>query len=119
MKFWKKTDGDIFESPQETMGFSNDKKSLYSSMIQSFIIKQYKFQNLEQVKDIKQLLLGRNILIIDAKRILEDERMTIADLKRVIEEIKLFLRENGGGSLGRIGDQYLIITPNASVRIGN
>ncbi|GAH14401.1 unnamed protein product, partial [marine sediment metagenome] len=29
-----------------------------------------------------------------------------------------FLRENGG-SIGRLGDHYLILTPNAHIKIAN
>ncbi|KKM14455.1 hypothetical protein LCGC14_1705970, partial [marine sediment metagenome] len=39
-------------------------------------------------------------------------------LKRCIEELKAFLREIGG-SLGRLGDNYLILTPNAHIKIAS
>ncbi|MFX1304174.1 MAG: cell division protein SepF [Promethearchaeota archaeon] len=112
-KFWgKKDDNDLLGSPQETMGFSKE----YSSLLQNFIIKKYDFSNLAQVEDIKKQLLGRKILIINAKEILKN--VDVSELKRGIEDIKSFLRENGG-SMGRLGDQYLVITPNAHVKIAN
>lgn len=54
--------------------------------------------------------------LINAKEILEN--VEISDLKRGIEELKMFLRENGG-SMGRLGNQYLILTPNNHVKIAN
>jgi SepF-like predicted cell division protein (DUF552 family) len=117
-KFRKKQADEIIGSPLETMGFSKSTKALYSKMMQSFTIKLYEFSSIDQVEDIKKQLLGRKILVINAKEILENGLIPVTDLKRGIDEIKAFLREHGG-SLGRIGDQYLILTPNASVRISN
>ncbi|MFX1499900.1 MAG: cell division protein SepF [Promethearchaeota archaeon] len=112
-KLWgKKEDQELLGSPQETMGFSKE----YSSLLQNFIIRKYDFTNLHQVEDIKNQLLKRKILIINAKEILEN--VDVSELKKGIEEIKTFLRENGG-SIGRLGDNYLIVTPNAHVKIAN
>jgi SepF-like predicted cell division protein (DUF552 family) len=112
-KFWgKKSNDDLLSSPQETMGFSKE----YSSLLQNFTIRKYDFTNLNQVEDIKNQLLKRKILIINAKDVLE--YVDVTELKRCIEELKSFLRENGG-SMGRLGDNYLIMTPNANVKIAN
>ncbi len=112
-KLWgKKEDSILLGAPQETMGFSKE----YSSLLHNFIIKKYDFSNLEQIADIKKQLNGRRILIINAKKILEN--VDISELKRGIEDIKNFLRDRGG-SMGRIGDQYLILTPNAHIKISN
>jgi len=112
-KFWgKKDDTDLLGSPQETMGFSKE----YSSLLQNFIIRKYDFTNLAQVEDIKKQLLGRKILLINARDILKN--VDVSELKRGIEDLKAFLRDNGG-SMGRLGDQYLILTPNAHIKIAN
>jgi len=103
---------ELLGSPQEAMGFSKE----YSSLLQNFIIKKYDFSDINQVEDIKKQLLGRKILLINAKEILEN--VEISELKRGIEDIKMFLRENGG-SMGRLGDQYLILTPNNHIKIAN
>ena len=94
------------------MGFSKE----YSSLLQNFIIRKYDFTNLNQVEDIKNQLLKRKILILNAKNILEN--VDVSELKRGIEDLKSFLRENGG-SMGRLGEHYLIMTPNAHVKIAN
>ena len=112
-KLWgKKEDHELLGSPTETMGFSKE----YSSLLQNFIVRKYDFTNLNQVEDIKKQLLKRKILIINAKEILEN--VDVSKLKRGIEDLKTFLRENGG-SMGRLGDHYLIMTPNAHVKIAN
>ncbi|MFX0036165.1 MAG: cell division protein SepF [Candidatus Hermodarchaeota archaeon] len=112
-KLWgKKEDYDLLGSPQETMGFSKE----YSSLLQNFIIRKYDFTNINQIEDIKKQLLGRKILIMNAKEILEN--VDVSELKKCIEDLKSFLRENGG-SMGRLGDQYLIMTPNSHIKIAN
>lgn len=111
-KFRNRKDDELLGSPQETMGFSKE----YSSLLHNFIIKKYDFSNLNQVEDIKKQLLGRKILLINAKEILEN--VEISELKGGIEELKVFLRENGG-SMGRLGDHYLILTPNTHIKIAN
>ncbi len=112
-KLWgKKEDSELLGSPQDTMGFSKE----YSSLLHNFIIRKYDFTNLNQIEDIKNQLLKRKILIINAKEILEN--VDVSELKRNIEDLKSFLRENGG-SMGRLGDNYLIMTPNAHVKIAN
>lgn len=111
-RFWKKIETDLLSSPEETMGFSRE----FSSLTQSFTIKKYDFSSIKQVEEIKKQLLNRRILILNAKDILQN--IDITQLKRGIEDIKSFLRENGG-SMARLGDQYLILTPNSWVKISN
>ena len=110
-RYWKKVEEDLLSSPEETMGFSREFSSL-----QSFTIKRYDFSSLEQVEEIKKELLGKKILILNATDILKS--IDITKLKRGIEDLKSFLRENGG-SMARLGDQYLILTPNSCVKISN
>ncbi len=112
-KLWGKKDNNtLLGSAHETMGFSKE----YSSLLQSFVIRKYDFTNLNQVEDIKNQLLKRKILIINAKDVLE--YVDVSELKRTIEDLKSFLQENGG-SMGRLGDHYLIMTPNANIKIAN
>lgn len=112
-KLWgKKEDEELLGSPQETMGFSKE----YSSLLHNFIIRKYNFSSLNQIEDIKKLLLGRKILLINAKDVLEN--VEVSELKRCFEDLKAFLRENGG-SIGRLGDHYLILTPNTQIKIAN
>lgn len=111
-KFRNRHNDDLLGSPQETMGFSKE----YSSLLHNFIIRKYDFSDLNQVEDIKKQLLGRKILLINARDILE--KVEISEFKKSLEELKMFLRENGG-SMGRLGDTYLILTPNNHIKIAN
>jgi len=111
-KFWKKVDDELLSSAEETMGFSRE----FSCLTNSFVIKKYDFSALDQIEDIKNELLSKKILIINAKEILQN--IDVTKLKRGIEDLKIFLRENGG-SMARLGDQYLILTPNRLVKIAN
>ncbi len=111
-RFWKKIEADLLSSPEETMGFSRE----LSTLKQSFFIKKLDFSNLDQVEEIKKELLSKRILILNATDILKN--IDITRLKRGIEDLKSFLRENGG-SMARLGDNYLILTPNSYVKISN
>ncbi|MEJ2249078.1 MAG: cell division protein SepF [Candidatus Lokiarchaeota archaeon] len=113
MKFWKKDDDDLLSSPKETMGFKEIDTSL-----QQFLIKKYKFSSMNQIDDIKKQLMGRRILIINAQEILDSGKIQILELKKIIDELKSFVRELGG-SIARLGDQYLILTPNSYVKVSN
>jgi len=119
MKFWKKEFVDILGdgSPHETLGFTNEKNYLQVPlMIQKFLIKKYDFRSIEQIDDIKQQLSSRTILIINARQLLDNNAIPLQALKMGIDEIKSFLNERGG-SIGRIGDQYLILTPSPHIKI--
>lgn len=113
-KIWKKENEISFDSPKEIMGFSSD---LLPSF-QNFLIKKYNFNSLSQIKDIKNHLIKRKIMILDAEDLFGRKDINIEDLKKGIEELKEFLRKNGG-EMGRIGDKYLILTPNSHVKISN
>jgi len=119
LKFWKKIEeNELFGSPQDAMGFSKETDYLQvSSLIQRFFIKKYNFQSLEQVDDIKKQLTGKKILIVNARDLLENHK-NLEELTEAIEEIKGFLKKSGG-SIGRLGEHYLILTPSAHIKIAN
>ena len=119
LKFWKKVEeNELFGSPQDAMGFSKETDYLQvSSLIQRFFIKKYNFQSIEQVEDIKKQLTGKKILIVNARELLQNHR-NIEELTQAIEDIKGFLKKSGG-SIGRLGEHYLILTPSAHIKIAN
>ena len=120
MKLWKRENDDILSngSPHETLGFSKENNYLQmSTVFQNFMIKKYDFNSIQQVPEIKKQLQGRNILIINAETVLKSAK-TIEDLKEAIEELKAYLKKRGG-SIGRLGDHYLILTPSSNIRIAN
>lgn len=111
-RLWKKVEEDLLRSPEETMGFSNE----LTALKQKFVIKKFDFSSLDQVEQIKKELMGRKILIINTQDLLKS--VDVTKLKRGIEDLKTFLRENGG-SMARLGEQYLIMTPNSYIKISN
>ena len=118
LKLWKRENDDILSngSPYETLGFSKDKDYLQlPQFIQNFVIKKYELSSIDQLPDIKKLLHRRNVLIVNAEKVLKSSSR-IEELKEAIEEIKGFLKKCGG-SIGRIGDQYLILTPSSNIKI--
>ena len=119
LKFRKRIEeNDLFGSPQDAMGFSKETDYLQvSSLIQRFFIKKYNLQSIEQVEDIKKQLTGKKILIVNAMELLQNHR-NIEELTKAIEEIKGFLKKSGG-SIGRLGEHYLILTPSAHIKIAN
>jgi SepF-like predicted cell division protein (DUF552 family) len=119
LKLWKKEE-DILNSgsPHEALGFSKENDFLHiPGFIQNFLIKKYEFNSLDQVPEIKKQLMGKNILIVNAEKILKSNK-TVTELKLAIDEIKEYLKKSGG-SIGRIGEYYLILTPNANIKIAN
>lgn len=120
VKIWKKENDDILSngSPHETLGFSKERNYLQmSTAFQKFLIKKYDFNSIKQVPEIKKQLQGRNILIINAEMVLKSNK-THEELKEAIEELKVYLNKCGG-SIGRLGDHYLILTPSSNIKIAN
>ena len=112
--FGKKDEEEAIDSPQNTLGFSGD----LTSIMNNFYIKKYELNTIEQLNDIKHQLRARKILIIDVQKVLEGGNAKILEFKEVIDDLKLFVRQNGG-SIGRLGKKYLILTPNSQIRISN
>ncbi|MBY9006162.1 MAG: cell division protein SepF [Candidatus Lokiarchaeota archaeon] len=115
--FSKKADYILYGSAKDTLGFTKNIEGI-NPIFEDFLIKIYDFYSPKQLDDIKKQLMNRKILIIDAKKILENKNLNILELKRLIDDLKVFLSEVGG-SLGRLGDQYLILTPNSYIKISN
>lgn len=111
-RFWNRVDDELLKPPEDTMGFSKE----LSALKHNFLIRKFDFTSLEQVEQIKKELLNRKILIVNAQELLKN--VDVTQLKRGIDDLKVFLRENGG-SMARLGDQYLIMTPNSLIKIAN
>lgn len=117
VKLFKKEQYDFKSSVEETMGCLQ-KLGAFStgSHHTRYMIKKYRLSSLEQVDDMKTELASGSVLIVNASQILGDSQISVVDLKRTIDQIRAFLKVNGG-SIGRIGDTYLIMTPNSHIKI--
>ena len=121
LKFWKNSeDEEIFTSPKKIIGFSKESDDLVNPNEdmpgQRYLITKFRFERLRQLQTIKNELLNKKILIIHANSILRNKNIPVKQLKEGIEDLKSFIRESGG-SIGRIGEEYLIITPNSNIQI--
>ncbi|TFF97590.1 MAG: cell division protein SepF [Promethearchaeota archaeon] len=105
---------EILDSPEKTLGFSRESIKQY----QSFLIQKFDLTSLSEIKDVKTKLMDRKILILNVKELLKKKEFQVLELKAAIDELKSFLSKNGG-SMGRIGEHILILTPNQHVRISN
>ena len=115
-RYLKKNDM-IVGSPQETMGFSKEFNFSEAPIFQNFLIQKFNFTSLDQVAVIKQHLMRRKILILNAKELFDNNQVPMETLKSTFDELKVFLRQNGG-SIGRLGEYYLILTPNSKIKMG-
>ncbi len=115
VKFWKKNVSTILGSPRVTFSRTTGQSC---SPFGDYIIKKFNFSSIEQVEEMKKQLSSRKILIINAKKIFENRQVRVEDIKKGLDEIQSFLREKGG-SVGKIGEQYLILTPNNHIKISN
>lgn len=114
-RYLKKNDI-LVGSPQETMGFSKDFDFSEVTLFQNFLIKKYNFSSIDQLMEIKQHLMRRKILIVNAQELFESKNIPVDVLKNTFDELKAFLSQNGG-SIGRLGEYYLILTPNSNVKM--
>jgi len=81
-------------------------------------IKTIALRSLTQVVDIQDELRRGNIIILDSIEILRQGESSVVEFKRALEQIKGTVRELGG-SIGRLGEQYIIATPNPHLKINS
>jgi len=86
--------------------------------MQDTYIKSCRVSQLSDFELIKQDLECGHIIVVDMDEILCNQQIDIIDLKRSVERLRGFCIEKGG-NMGRIGENYLIITPNANFVINN
>ncbi len=86
--------------------------------LQDTYIKSCRVSQLSDFELIKQDLEYGHIIVVDMDEILCNQQIDIIDLKRSVERLRGFCIEKGG-NMGRIGENYLVITPNANFVINN
>ena len=100
------------------MGVLQKLGAFKNSMAGFTYIKTFPFKSLNQVADIQDDLRRGNILILDTLEFLSQGETAILEFKRGLEQIRGTVRELGG-SLGRLGEQYIIATPNPHLKINS
>ncbi|MHA1820728.1 MAG: cell division protein SepF [Promethearchaeota archaeon] len=81
-----------------------------------YYIRTMDFSTLDDVKEIIENLKKGYIMILNAKPLLNQTTSSVLELKRSIEQLRGFCNELGG-SIGRLGEDMLIITPDSKIRI--
>jgi len=74
-------------------------------------IKSCRIGNLNDFEAVRQDLEYGHVIVIDMDEILSNQHVDVIELKRAVERLRGFCIERGG-NIGRIGENYLIITPN-------
>ncbi len=117
MEWFKKNSGEVIANKPVNHYDSLNGLSSYSRSNSGFYyIKMGGFDSLKEVETIKNNLEEGNIMILDTEQLLQNNQTSILELKRAIEQLRGYCKELGG-SIGRIGDKFLIITPNPYIRI--
>ena len=79
-------------------------------------IKMMEFSSLNDIEPIQRNLKNGNIMLLNTEKLLKSR--SILELKRVIDQLRGSCNELGG-SIGRVGSNFLILTPSPFIRIGN
>ena len=88
----------------------------HSPVNRTTFIKRMDFNSLHQVDEIKEQLSQGHILILDASLLLKAQKENLMELKRGLDNIRRFC-EHIGGSMGRIREKMLIVTPSPYIKI--
>lgn len=106
-----------FESSVEEAMHVMQKLGAFKNSVTGFTyIKTLPFQSLNQVASAQDELRRGNILILDANEFLNQGEDKVLEFKRGLEQIRGTVKELGG-SIGRLGEQYIIATPNPHLKI--
>ena len=79
-------------------------------------IKRMDFRSLADIESIQRNLKNGNIMLLNTEHLLKSR--SILELKRAIDQLRGSCTELGG-SIGRLGNNFLILTPSPFIRIGN
>lgn len=83
---------------------------------QRVVIRRNQFDSIDDVPRIKRELHAGHIVFLDAHDALCGENADYLELKRAIEQLRAFCNLTGG-TIGRVGQDLLVITPNPKVRL--
>ncbi|MHA1522335.1 MAG: hypothetical protein ACTSVZ_02540 [Promethearchaeota archaeon] len=79
-------------------------------------IKKIELQDEHDFKKISKNLNQNRILFVQTKLYFESHRDDIITLRKTMNQLKQICLRNGG-SMGRIGEDILVLTPNPQIRL--
>ncbi|MHA1681369.1 MAG: cell division protein SepF [Promethearchaeota archaeon] len=92
-----------------TMFFSNQLKQ------RTMFIKKMSLGSMADIGEIQGEISDGNLTIIDVADFVTSGEFTVLELKRAIEQIRGTCKKLGG-MLARLGERYLLATPNENLR---
>ena len=80
------------------------------------LIKKMQLNTIKDIQAIQGEISDGNMTIIDVAGFITSGEFSVLELKRAIEQIKLTCK-NLGGAIARLGDRYLVATPNPNLQL--
>lgn len=80
------------------------------------LIKKMQLNTINDIQAIQGEISEGNMTIIDVAGFITSGEFTVLELKRAIEQIKVSCKKLGG-AIARLGDRYLVATPNPSLQL--
>ena len=101
---------DEIDAPQPSLQLANQLKQ------RSTLVKKINLMNVNDIQKIQGEIEEGNMAIIDVAGFVTSGEFTILELKRAIEQIRGTCAQLGG-ALARLGDRYLLATPNERLQL--
>ncbi|MHA1675112.1 MAG: hypothetical protein ACTSYI_15960 [Promethearchaeota archaeon] len=79
-------------------------------------IKKIELRDEKDFKRINQNLAQNRILFIQTKLYFENHQEDLVTLRNTMNQLKQICLRNGG-SMGRVGEDILVLTPNPQIRL--
>ena len=80
------------------------------------LVKKMQLNTINDIQAIQGEISGGNMTIIDVAGFVTSGEFSVLELKRAIEQIRLSCK-NLGGAIARLGDRYLVTTPNPTLQL--
>nr|MDO8118147.1 cell division protein SepF [Candidatus Sigynarchaeota archaeon] len=96
--------------PNPMLHFSNqlNKRTVF--------VKKMNLATINDIQSIQTEIDSGNITIIDVSGFITSGEFTVLELKRAVEQIRGTCKKLGG-ALARLGDRYIVATPNEHVQL--
>ncbi len=79
-------------------------------------VKKVQLNTINDIATIQGEISGGNLAIIDVSGFITSGEFSILELKRAIEQIRGTCKKLGG-AIARLGDRYLVATPNEQMQL--
>ncbi|MCF2141546.1 MAG: cell division protein SepF [Candidatus Lokiarchaeota archaeon] len=79
-------------------------------------IRKLDLQDQRDLRQISENLAKNRILFVQTKKFFEQHQNDLITLKNTMNQLKQICLRNGG-SIGRVGDDILVLTPNPNIKL--